>query len=83
MLKEYIVESWYPGDPDNRDRSTCDTWQEADALALSLARDGYDALILRVENSYAAEVVDQAEMNGVRPGIDFPATLFPGGRLVA
>ena len=83
MMTEYRVESWYPGDPDNRDRSNCRTWEEADALARALTADGYNAVVWRMETSYMAEPQDPAETNGVRPGIDFPATLFPGGRLVA
>ena len=80
-MTEYFVESWPPADPHNRARSDCASWREADALALALARDGENAVVLRVETSYMAEPVNRAAMNGVRPGIDFPATLFPGGTL--
>lgn len=80
-MTEYFVESWPPADPRERTRSDCSSWQEADALALALARGGDNAVVLRVETSYMAEPVDRAAFNGVRPGMDFPATLFPGGAL--
>lgn len=83
-MTEYFVESWPPADPHERTRSDCKSWREADALALALAREGDNAVVLRVETSYMAEPADEPAVNGVRPGVDFPATLnapasFSGG----
>lgn len=79
-MTEYIVESWPAADPADRTRTDCRDWLEADALALELSQEGYDAVVLHVETSYMAAPVDLDERNGVRPGLDFPATLAPSGR---
>lgn len=77
-MTEYFVESWPPADPGDRVRTDCRSWAEADALALELARDGDNAVVLHVESSYMAVPVDPAGQNGALPGADFPATLFRG-----
>lgn len=74
-MTEYFVESWNDSNPDDRNRTDCRDWKDADELAMALARDGENAVVLHVEASYMAEPVDLCELNGVRPGIDFPATL--------
>lgn len=79
----YIVESWPPADPHDRTRTDCRDWQEADALARELAREGDHAVVLHVEAAYDADNVPPAPRNGVRPGLDFPATLAPSGRTLA
>lgn len=79
-MTEYFVESWSVADPSDRSRSDCRDWYEADALALELSQEGYDAVVLHVETSYMAVPLDLDERNGVRPGLDFPATLAPSGR---
>lgn len=77
-MTEYFVESWPPADPDDRIRTDCRNWLEADALALELAHSGDNAVVLHVESSYMAVPANICEQNGARPGADFPATLFRG-----
>ena len=76
-MTEYFVESWPAADPTDRTRTDCRDWWEADALALELARDGDNAMVLHVETSYMAVPSDLDALNGVRPGLDFPASLAP------
>ena len=83
-MTEYFVDSWPAADPHDRTRTDCRDWQEADARARELAREGDNAVVLHVETSYMAVPVDLAEQNGVMPGVDCPATLTRSGhRLVA
>lgn len=80
-MTEYFVESWPPADPRDRVRTDCRNWREADALALELAQDGDNAVVLHVESSYMAmpgNFAGACAQNGVLPGADFPATLFRG-----
>ena len=79
-MTEYFVESWPPADPLDRVRTDCRSWREADALALELARGGDNAVVLHVETSYMAVPVSLAELNGVVPGMDCPATSTRSGR---
>lgn len=82
-MTEYFVESWPPADPADpadRTRTDCRNWPEADALALELARGGDNAVVLHVETSYMAVPVSLAELNGVVPGMDCPATSTRSGR---
>lgn len=71
----FLLESWLPADPSERDRADFATWREADDFSRELAAEGYDSIIFEVISSRMAEPVDMAEHNGVRPGMDFPATL--------
>lgn len=83
MRDNYMVESWDPLTPHDRDRTDCATWPEADDLARALAAEGQDVAIYRLECSYMGALPDEAALNGVRPGIDFPATLAGGRRYAA
>ena len=80
-MTEYFDESCPPADRLDPVRTDCRSWRGADALALELARGGDNAVVLHVETSYMAEPdapADACDRNGTRPGLDFPATLFPG-----
>jgi len=76
-MREYLVESWHWTDPQHREHSECDTWNEACALAHALRAQGDDSAIYRLEASYMGESPELWVYNGVRPGRDFPATLVP------
>lgn len=60
---------------DDQDYIPFDTYREAEAFAMENAEDGYSCEILEYRCFFEGKRVDLCEQNGVRPGIDFPASL--------
>lgn len=83
MRDNFKVESWDPTTPHEVDSTDCATWAEADDLARALAAEGQDVAVYRLEASYMGALPDETALNGVRPGVDFPATLAGGRRYAA